>query len=157
MKVFKIILSFFIVLMAFSSSRINKSIKEISNEKFLIEDQSNKLKEQYKEITLYLLLPYIDKEIDKYYLQYLKNSPTVYQYYPYTEVISIEKMYSGEYQMKLRIRPVYGPHLVIGMDEIILKIGAGNVKVVKFHHLRSYEIPDNYADNIKEGYNNPIP
>lgn len=113
--------------------------------------------EIYQDISLYLLYPHINEEINKYYSKYLTSSPTVYLYSPYTKILDVEKTQSGEYILKLRINSVYGPHIQVGTDEITIKINLSNVDVIDFNHIKSFELPPNYANKIKKGYNNPIP
>lgn len=139
------------------SSKLEKS-KFDANDKMLLNNIDSKfLIDNYQEITYYLLLPYLDKEIEKYYSTYLTDSPIVYPYYPHIDVLNIEKKSTGEYILKLRINSVIGPHIQVGTDDITLEIGSGSIKILKFEHIKSFELPDNYKHIIKKGYNNPIP
>ena len=116
-------------------------------------------KEQlYENIITTLLEPYIDKEVDKYYLKYLTDSPVVD---PYTiSIISTERPNgSGTcfFRLKLEVNPYVGAHNTVGTDYITVTIGGmENVKVEKFEHISSSILPINYKNIIKKVYNNPF-
>lgn len=115
--------------------------------------------ELYQDISISLLLPYIQKEINKYYLKYLTEPPMVAPYTVY--VLSAERV--GDYRsfifkLKLRVDSYIGPHLDVGLDYITVTVqGSGEVNVEKFEHIKSYKLMPNYENIIKKGYNNPIP
>jgi hypothetical protein len=152
-----IVIVLFSIICLFSPSSTVQSKFNKSDLILLTNDQTKISTDKYQEMLSYLLNPYLQDEIDKYYSEYLTISPTVYTYYPYTEVLNVEKMYSGQYHIKLRIKSVTGPHIQVGTDNITLKIGPRKVEVVKFEHIKSFELPENYEKYIKEGYSNPIP
>lgn len=157
MKNILLLINIVIIFLFLSSSNIESKELKLNENINLTNDDSKWSLDEYQEITYYLLNPYLSDEIDKYYSKYLTISPMVYPYYPYTEVLSIEKTHSGPYLIKFRIKSVTGPHIQIGTDDITFKIGTGNVEVVKYEHIKSYELPERYEKYIKEGYNNPIP
>jgi len=115
--------------------------------------------ELYQDIFISLLLPYIQKEVDKYYSKYLTDTPMVAPYTIY--VLSAERLLgyrSFLFNLKLQVNSYIGPHLGVGLDYITIKVdGSGNVEIEKFEHIKSYELPPNYQDIIKKGYKNPIP
>ncbi|HEY5560541.1 MAG TPA: DUF3888 domain-containing protein [Clostridiaceae bacterium] len=115
--------------------------------------------ELYQDIFISLLLPYIQKEVDKYYSKYLTDTPMVAPYTVY--VLSVEKpigYHSFLFNIKLQVDSYIGPHLGVGLDYITVTVGgARDVEIKKFEHIKSYELPPNYQDIIKKGYNNPIP
>lgn len=115
--------------------------------------------ELYQDIFVSLLMPYIDKEIDNYYLKYLTGSPTVA---PYTvSILSAERPNGYRtffFRLKLRVSSYTGPHIGVGLDYITVTVGgSGAVTVEKFEHIKSYELPPEYQKIIKKGYDNPIP
>lgn len=120
-------------------------------------DQSRE--ELYQDIFISLLLPYIQKEVDKYYSKYLTDTPMVAPYTVY--VLSAERpngYRSFLFNLKLRVNSYIGPHNVVGLDYITITVGgSGDVKIEKFEHIKSYELPPNYHGIIKKGYKNPIP
>lgn len=115
--------------------------------------------ELYQDIFMSLLLPYIQKEVDKYYSKYLTETPMVAPYTVY--VLSAERPNgygSFIFNLKLRVDSYIGPHIDVGQDYIYLTVeGGGNVKIQKFEHIKSYELPPNYHYIIKKGYKNSIP
>ena len=115
--------------------------------------------ELYQDIFISLILPYIQKVVDKYYSKYLTDTPMVAPYTVY--VLSAERpngYRSFLFNLKLQVNSYTGPHIGVGLDYITLTVGgSGDVKVEKFEHIKSYELPPNYQDIIKKGYKNPIP
>jgi hypothetical protein len=115
--------------------------------------------ELYQDIFISLLLPYIQKEVDKYYSKYLTDTPMVAPYTVY--VLSAEKQLgyrSFLFNLKLRVDSYIGPHIDVGQDYIYLTVeGGGNVKIEKFEHIKSFKLPPNYQHIIKKDYKNPIP
>jgi hypothetical protein len=104
-------------------------------------------------------LPYIQQEIDKYYSQYLTDTPMVA---PYTvSVLSAERpngYRSFVFDLKLEVSSYIGPHNTVGLDHITLIVGgSGDVEIEKFEHIKSHVIPPNYENIIKKGYKNPTP
>lgn len=112
--------------------------------------------ELYQDIFISLLVPYIQKEVDKYYSKYLTDTPMVAPYGVY--VLSAERpngYRSFVFKLKLQVNSYTGPHIGVGLDYITLTVeGTGDVKVEKFEHIKSYELPPNYQDIIKKGYKN---
>jgi hypothetical protein len=106
--------------------------------------------ELYQDIFVTLLEPYINKAIDNYYLKYFKHFPG---FDPYSvDVLSVERPNGYRtflFVLKLKVIPYFGPHLSVGEDHITFKIGAGNeVQVEKFEHIKSYELPLHYQNEI---------
>ncbi len=115
--------------------------------------------ELYQDIFISLLLPYIQNEVDKYYLKYLTQTPMVA---PYTVYVLNAERPNGyrtfSFRLKLQVDSYIGPHNSVGLDYITVTVeGFGNVKIEKFEHIKSYVLPPNYEDIIKKGYKNPIP
>ncbi len=115
--------------------------------------------ELYQDVFISLLLPSIQGEVNKYYSEYLTEPPMVA---PYTIFVLSAKRPDGYrtffFRLKLKIDSYIGPHISVGLDYLTLTVdGSGNVVIEKFEHIKSYELPPNYEDIIKEGYKNPIP
>jgi hypothetical protein len=113
--------------------------------------------ELYQKIILSLLLPYIQKEIDNYYLKYLAYPPEVAAYT--VHVLSAETIDNYYiFKLKLQVYSYTGPHIGVGLDNITVTVdGTGAVKIENFEHIKSYKLPPNYENMIKKGYTNPIP
>lgn len=110
--------------------------------------------ELYQDIFVTLLNPYIQKAINDYYRQFLTTSPL---YTPEdVEILNAERPMgyrSFSFIIKLQIRPYVGPHVEVGVDQLTIRVGAGEgeVKVEKFEHIMSYydKLPPNLKDIIK--------
>ncbi len=115
--------------------------------------------ELYQDIFITLLMPYIQKEVDKYYSKYLTQTVEVFPYTVY--VLSAERPDGYRtffFRLKLQVDSYIGPHISVGLDYITVTVrGSGDVEIEKFEHVRSYMLPSNYKDIIREGYQNPIP
>lgn len=108
--------------------------------------------ELYQDVFVTLLDPYIRKAIDDYYDQFLTTSP---MYSPGdVEILNVERPMgyrSFLYTIKLQIQPYVGPHESVGIDQLTISVSAGEVKVEKFEHIKSYELPPRLQDLIKKG------
>lgn len=98
--------------------------------------------ELYQDIFVTFLSPYIDKAVEDYY-----GKP--YSVAPYlTEVLSVERpngYRTFAFRIKLKIRPYIGPHISVGEDNITILVEYDpKVKVEKFEHIKSYELPPHY-------------
>ena len=110
--------------------------------------------ELYQDVYVTLLNPYIKKAIDDYYEPLLTTSP---MYSPESvEILNLERPMgyrSFLFIIELQIEPYVGPHDSIGVDQLTIRVGAGEneVKVEKFEHIKSYELPPNLQELIKKG------
>lgn len=93
--------------------------------------------ELYQDIFMSLLLPYIQKEVDKYYSKYLTGPPTVAPYTVY--VLSAERPNGYRtffFRLKLKVESYTGPHIGVGQDYITLTVGgSGDVEIEKYEHI----------------------
>lgn len=101
---------------------------------------------QYEDVLLALLYPSIQNAVDAYYKPYFRHLPAVAPYM--NHVVSVEK--PAGYRVTVQVSPYFGPHLEVGIDHITLAFDAiGNdVRVVRFEHIKSYELPARYRDEI---------
>ena len=111
----------------------------------------NPSEDVYRNLCLKLISPYVSKAIDNFYDEYLTYLPRedTWDY----RIISIETPHPGYYfyTVKLEVLPYVGPHLVVGIDHITLKIDlSGTVEIALFEHLESHELPPHYQDIIKK-------
>jgi hypothetical protein len=120
--------------------------------------QEKSSEELFQDIFISLLLPYIQNEVDKYYSKYLTDTPMVAPYTVY--VLNAERpngYRSFVFKLKLKVDSYIGPHLDVGIDSITATVGGfGDVKIDKFEHIKSYELPPDYKHIIKKSYKNPI-
>lgn len=108
--------------------------------------------ELYQDIFMTLLLPYIQRSVDDYYKDYLTISPIIAPYD--VKILKADRV--GEYRtfdflLKIELHPYVGPHLDVGLDYITIRVNpVNNVKIEKYEHVKSYNLPDNYQNIIKK-------
>lgn len=104
----------------------------------------------YYDLFVTLLYPYVEEAIDNYYDEYMTYLPgeAPYSY----NFINIERTpgLNYSYTIELEVQPYVGPHLSVGRDRITFKIDLEAVKVEKFEHIESYELPPNYQNIFKK-------
>ncbi|WP_458412521.1 DUF3888 domain-containing protein [Schinkia sp. CFF1] len=107
------------------------------------------------DIVMVLLGPEIDKAVSKYYSEYLTYSPSVYPYQ--VEIVNIERI--GGFRtfhllITLETTPVVGPHISVGKDRLTFEISPtiipGQIKLKKFEHLETHELPSHWQNIIKK-------
>lgn len=101
--------------------------------------EEGSIEELYKDIIATFIEPYITKEIEKYY-----GKAYMYDLFD-MEFLKIERpngYRSFSFIVTVEVRPFIGAHNTLGVDDIIIKIEAGEVKVEKFKHIKSFPIPD---------------
>lgn len=107
----------------------------------------------YRDVVLSLLIPYMQKEIDNYYKEYLTESPTIAPYS--VDIISAKRKSGVGYLIEIEViaHPYVGPHDPVGDDRMIIETGAfGSVEIKKFEHIKSYTLPWNWQHIIKKPY-----
>lgn len=98
-----------------------------------------------------LLSPKIDEAVSNYYSNYLTISPLVYPYQ--IQIVNMERTngYRGfMFEITIEVTPVVGPHIEVGKDQITFDITPSEVKLKKFEHLETYELPPNWKNIIKK-------
>ncbi|WP_286905373.1 DUF3888 domain-containing protein [Clostridium sp. UBA1652] len=101
--------------------------------------EEGSIEELYKDIIATLIEPYITKEIEKYY-----GKAYMYDLFD-MEFLKIERpngYRSFSFIVTVEVRPFIGAHNTLGVDDIIIKIEAGEVKVERFKHIKSFPVPD---------------
>lgn len=101
-----------------------------------------------------MLLDEIDKAVSNYYSEYLTESPLVYPYQ--IDIVNVKRV--GEFRtfhfyITLEVIPVVGPHLSVGKDKVTFEISPtipGQVKLKKFEHLETHELPPSWKHIIKQ-------
>lgn len=127
--------------------------KQYSNEEISKLDENSKEK-IYQDLIICLFVPHIQKEVNSYYQEYLTEMPTVFP--DSVDIVNIKRESEGGYliQSELIVHPFVGPYNFIGDDRIIIETGVGGyVRVIKFEHLKSYELPWNWQHIIKKHVN----
>ncbi|MFC7686626.1 DUF3888 domain-containing protein [Ureibacillus sp. GCM10028918] len=106
------------------------------------------------DILMLLLGPQIDKAVSDYYSKYLNETPLVYPYQ--VEIVNIDRIggfRTFDFLITLEITPVVGPHISVGKDRLTFEISPtiipGQIKLMKFEHLETHELPPNWQDIIK--------
>lgn len=107
------------------------------------------------DILMILLGREIDKAVNHYYSKYLNYSPSVYPYQ--IEIVKVERI--GGYRTfhfftTLEATPVVGPHISVGKDRLTFEIAPtiipSQIKLKKFEHLETHELPPHWQDIIKQ-------
>lgn len=92
--------------------------------------------ELYQDIFVTLLLQHIDNAVENYYGTYYTVAPYM------VNVLSVERpngYRTFEFIIELEILPYTGPHNVVGIDHITIKVSSGpKIEVEKFEHIKSY-------------------
>ncbi|ALC80472.1 MULTISPECIES: DUF3888 domain-containing protein [Bacillus] len=106
----------------------------------------NSREELYQDIFVSLLSVEIDKAVNEYYKKVLNYSPMVYPYQVYIEKAErIGEYRRFEFTVIIKVTPVVGPHIQVGLDRLTLYInGSGRVNLKKYEHLRDYELPEHW-------------
>ncbi|EKQ50227.1 MULTISPECIES: DUF3888 domain-containing protein [unclassified Clostridium] len=148
MKKLMLVVVFVLCLGIYPEKSFAIDIKQYSNEEISKLNENSKEK-IYQDLIICLFSPYIQKEVDNYYQEYLSEMPTVFP--DSIDVINIKRESGYGIQSELIVHPFVGPYNYVGDDRIIIETGAyGYVKVVKFEHLKSYKLPWNWQHIIKK-------
>lgn len=99
----------------------------------------NSSEENYKDMLMLLLLPYITDAVEKQYGKFYSVDPSAIKV---LEVVRPLGYKTNIFNVALRVAPYTGPHNVIGVDDIILKIEPEKVTVLNFQHVKSFPIPE---------------
>lgn len=114
----------------------------------LPEDSKEKI---YQDLIICLFVPYIQKEVNNYYQEYLTEMPTVFP--DSVDIVNIKREIGYGIQSELIVHPFVGPYNYVGDDRIIIETGVdGYLKVIKFEHLKSYQLPWNWKHIVKKAY-----
>lgn len=114
-----------------------------SNRAIAVTSKSAGSEDQYKQLLVNTYLARIIRASDQFYDEYYISSPIVNYYSTFLKKI-IEDKDHRTYQVIFLSTPYIGPHDTIGMDEITFTADyLGNVNLDRFHHLKSYHLPDN--------------
>ncbi|GIN39423.1 MULTISPECIES: DUF3888 domain-containing protein [Heyndrickxia] len=107
-----------------------------------------------KDILMLLLGKEIEKVVSDYYSDYLTESPMVYPYQ--VDIVNVERVdgfRSFHFLITLETTPVVGPHISVGKDRITFEIAPtipGDVKLNKFEHLETHDLPPHWQHIIKQ-------
>jgi hypothetical protein len=104
------------------------------------------------DILMTLLVPNLQYEVDNYYKEYLSVTPTVAPYdVPILSMDRISESGTFDFRLKLELHPYVGPHLDVGLDYITVRVNpVDKVKIEKFEHIKSYDLPSYYQNIIKK-------
>ena len=107
----------------------------------------------YRDVITSLLVPYIQKEVNNYYKEYLTEAPMIFAYS--VDIISAKRQYETGYLIELEViaHPYVGAHNTVGDERLIIETGGlGSVEVKKFEHIKSYPLPPHLQNIIKKAY-----
>ncbi|MEX0065788.1 DUF3888 domain-containing protein, partial [Clostridium butyricum] len=94
--------------------------KELSKEEVskLPEDSMDKI---YQDLIICLFIPYIQKEVNNYYQEYLTEMPIVFP--DSVDIVNIKRESGYGIQSELIVHPFVGPYNYVGDDRIIIETG----------------------------------
>lgn len=121
------------------------------NHSYLSEDSKELM---IKDILMLLLDDEIEQAVRYYYSEYLTESPMVYPYQ--IDIVNVERVggfRSFHFLITLETTPVVGPHISVGKDRMSFEIAPtipGEVKLKKFEHLETHDLPPHWAHIIKQ-------
>lgn len=106
----------------------------------------------YQDVFISLLMPHIQRPINHYYSKLLTETPVVYPYF--VDVVEVERLQgyrSFDFMVRLKVDSVVGPHISVGTDLLTFRLdSSGKVKLVKFEHIKTYELPNNWKHILKK-------
>lgn len=153
----KLFVTGFLILLIIFSISLNVTAFSNDNNKMvaLIETDTtpkNSKEKLYQDVFITVLLSSLQNTVDNYYKEYLSVSPTVAPYD--VTILKLDRLGENrtfDFLLKLEIHPYVGPHLDVGIDYITIRINPmDKVKVEKFEHIKSYELPLYYQDIVKK-------
>lgn len=117
-----------------STNALTKTVD--TNNSFYASTQSKE--ELYQDIYNTLLFPYIQSAIDAYY-----KKPVSFDLFGVKtlQITRPQGYRTFTFIIKLQLLPFIGAHNSIGMDNITLEISPGEVKMIKFEHIKDFPIP----------------
>ncbi|KYG34964.1 DUF3888 domain-containing protein [Alkalihalobacillus trypoxylicola] len=95
----------------------------------------------------------IAKAVGEFYSQSLTEQPEVYPYD--IDIIQLKRVNgfrSFLFEITVEVMPVLGPHIQVGKDRLTLELPSSPttpIKVVKYNHLETYELPPNWKNVLK--------
>ncbi|SDN10238.1 Protein of unknown function [Psychrobacillus sp. OK028] len=98
-----------------------------------------------------LLSPSVQEAVSDYYSAYLTTSPLVYPYQ--IKILKMERTngYRGfMFLVTIEVTPVVRPHNPVGRDQLTFSITPSEIKLKKFKHMETYELPPNWQDIKKK-------
>ncbi|MBK3493527.1 DUF3888 domain-containing protein [Viridibacillus sp. YIM B01967] len=133
-----------IIISSFLTFCLMTSIPTNAEKHYYLPAEKSK-EELMMDLFLSVLSPNIDMAVANYYSDLLTERPGVYPYQ--INIINMERI--GEYRsfeflITLEVTPVVGPHIEVGKDQLTFNISPGNVKLTKFKHIETYELPPNW-------------
>lgn len=147
-----IFIIFFLTVITFF--RVPVSAYELTSKQHHKNEPSENTKEIiYRDVVISLLVPYMQKEINNYYKEYLTELPIIFPYS--VDIVKVERDGGSGFKINLDViaHPFVGPINTVGDDRMIIETGAfGSVKIKKFEHLKSYPLPWNWQHIIKKPF-----
>ncbi|HEX7065050.1 MAG TPA: DUF3888 domain-containing protein [Bacillales bacterium] len=104
----------------------------------------------YRDIFISMLVPNIEKQVNQYYSEILTMDPVVYPYYVFVE--DAERLYgfrSFAFKVTLKVIPVVGPHIQVGVDRLVFEIRIPEVELKEYEHLKTEKLPPHWQHILK--------
>ncbi|MDT8861283.1 DUF3888 domain-containing protein [Alkalihalobacillus sp. MEB130] len=144
-SIFAIVISFFAVFSwnTFSVAQLTDSLPTEDTKELMVQD-----------MLMLLLGEEIDKAVSNFYNEYVTESPLVYPYQ--IDIVDVKRVHgfrSFHFYITLEATPVVGPHISVGKDRLTFEIAptlSGQVKLRKYEHLETHELPPNWKHIMKQ-------
>lgn len=99
------------------------------------------------ELIIAIFIESITNNINMFYSEYYSGQIMVYNYE--TNIVEIKKTENGLIYVKFGATPQVGAHNPLGYDELLFSVDyVGNGKLVKYEHIKNYEIPVKFQEYI---------
>ncbi|MDQ0878889.1 hypothetical protein QFZ77_007548 [Paenibacillus sp. V4I3] len=104
-----------------------------------------------QDMLMVFLTPYIYKDVSEYYKSSLKFNPIIEPWR--IDVIQAKRVtgFRGfDFSLIIEVEPTVGQHVLVGKDRIEYQLSFGpSVKLIKFTHLTTYELPPDLKDILR--------
>ncbi|MDM5189248.1 DUF3888 domain-containing protein [Bacillus sp. DX4.1] len=108
---------------------------------------------QLQDLLMVYLNQTINHDIQHYYSKYMVKNVSVYPYQ--VHFVKIERLngFRGfDFKVVMDVSPVVGPHISVGEDRLTYEISfltPEKAKLLKFEHLKTYPLPNQWRKAIK--------
>lgn len=100
------------------------------------------LEEMYLDALMLFLNPSVEEAANNYYSERIGRSLLSDPWS--NKVLYIRRPNGYEsflFEIKLEVRPYYGPHNTVGIDRVTLTFSSSGVEIKSFEHIKDYPVP----------------
>lgn len=106
----------------------------------------------YHDMVISMIELPIQKQIDKFYSTILTISPGVAPFQIYVENANrLGGFRHFNFILTVKVTPIVGPHIPVGVDKFTFKIGDSKAKLIKFTHIKTMtkELPPRWQHIVR--------